>query len=116
MSSVRIVNNLPAFVSATQRRGLAAMTQALSAGMGESSVLTPIDSSNLLNSMYQDVQQDGSTIRGRVGYTAEYAEPVHDPDNPQRFRRASAEKEFLRKGFDAAEPTIARVFREALKT
>jgi hypothetical protein len=55
-------------------------------------------------------------VRGRVGYTAEYAAAVHDPDNPQNFRRASAEKEFLRKGFERAEPNIRNVIAGAIKT
>lgn len=112
----RIVNNLPAFVDATQQRAVRGMTQALILGASEAAAMTPIDTSTLLNSQYRDVQQDGAQIRGRVGYTADYAAAVHDPDNPQRFRRAGAEKEFLRKGFDNAEPNIAAVLAGSIRT
>lgn len=112
----RLVNNLPAFVSTTQQRAVRGMTQAMVLGASEAAALTPIDTSNLLNSQYRDVQQVGEQIRGRVGYTADYAAAVHDPDNPQRFRRASAEKEFLRKGFDRAEPNIAAVLAGSIRT
>jgi hypothetical protein len=111
----RIVNNLPAFVSLTQQRGVRGMTQAMILGASEASVLTPIDTSTLLNSQYRDVQQQGAKVRGRVGYTAEYAAAVHDPDNPQNFRRASAEKEFLRKGFERAEPAIRSAIKAAIR-
>lgn len=113
--ATRLVNNLPRFVDRTQQRGVRGMTQALILGASEASVLTPIDTSNLLNSQYRNVQQDGDAIRGRVGYTADYAAAVHDPDNPQNFRRASAEKEFLSKGFERSEPNIRRVLTEAIK-
>lgn len=114
--NVRIVNNLPAFVSATQMRAVRGMTQALILGASEAAARTPIDTSTLLNSQYRDVQQEGDTIRGRVGYTAEYAAAVHDPDNPQRFRRQGATKEFLRLGFEDAEPNIKAVLAGAIKT
>lgn len=114
--ATRIVNNLPAFTNQVQRRAVRGMTQALVLGASEASALTPIDTSNLLNSQYRDVQQEGAAIRGRVGYTAEYAAAVHDPDNPQNFRRASAEKEFLRKGFERAEPNIRGVLTGAIRT
>jgi hypothetical protein len=112
----RVVNNLPAFVDATQQRAVRGMTQALILGASEASAMTPIDTSNLLNSQYRDVQQDGDKIVGRVGYTADYAAAVHDPDNPQRFRRASAEKEFLKKGFERAEPSIEAVLAGSIRT
>jgi hypothetical protein len=116
MTKPRIVNKLPQFVQATQQRAVRGMTQALVLGASEASVLTPIATSTLLNSQFRQVEQDGDQIRGSVGYTAEYALPVHDPDRPQNFRRASAEKEFLRKGFERAEPNIKRVLRGAIKT
>ena len=71
--------------------------------------------SNLLNSQYRDVSASGGVVRGRVGYTADYAPFVHDPDVPQTFRRASAEKEFLTKGFESEEPQIRRALAGSIK-
>lgn len=116
MTRPRIVNRLPQFVDATQQRAARAMAQALILGASEASVLTPIDTSTLLNSQYRRVDVDGEQIVGTVGYTAAYAMPVHDPDNPQNFRRVSAEKEFLKKGFENAEPNIRRVITGAIRT
>ena len=112
----RIVNRLPQFVGSVQARAARGMTQALVLGASEASVLTPIDTGTLLNSQYRRVDKDGEKIVGSVGYTAEYALAVHDPDNPQNFRRETSEKEFLRKGFENAEPNIRRVLKGALKT
>ena len=112
----RITNKLPQFVQTTQGRAARGMTQALILGASEASVLTPIATSTLLNSQYRAVSKEGAAVRGRVGYTASYASPVHDPDVKQNFRRASAEKEFLKKGFERAEPNIRAVLSGAIKT
>lgn len=116
MAGPRVTNSLAAFVADRERRAARGMTQALILGASEASVLTPIDTSTLLNSQYREVKKDGDRIVGRVGYTASYAQPVHDPDHPQNFRRPSAEKEFLRKGFERAEPNIRAVVIGAIKT
>ena len=113
--ATRIVNRLPQFTDRVQRRGARGLVQALILGASEASVLTPIDTSNLLNSQYRRVEKDGERIVGTCGYTAEYALPVHDPSNPQNFRRASAEKEFLKHGFERAEPNIRAVLTGAIR-
>lgn len=116
MKTARIVNRLPQFIEERQRRAAAGMTKALVLGASEASVMTPIDTSTLLNSQYRQVTQEGPRIIGTVGYTAAYAMPVHDPDNPQKFRRPTAMKEFLRLGFENAEPNIRAVLIGAIKT
>lgn len=116
MNKPRVTNNLPQFVGTVQQRGARTMTQALILGASEASVLTPVDTSLLLNSQYKAVRVEGDRVVGTVGYTAEYAAYVHDPDVPQDFRRATAEKEFLRKGFERAKPNIDKVIAGGLKT
>jgi hypothetical protein len=116
VSKPRVVNLMPRFIDSRQRKAAAGMSKALILGASEASVLTPIDTSALLNSQYRKVEVDGSRIVGTVGYTAEYALPVHDPDNKQTFRRASAEKEFLKRGFENAEPNIRAVIKGEIKT
>jgi hypothetical protein len=115
MARPRVTNNMPRFVNDTQHKLARGMLQGLVLGASEASVLTPIDTSTLLNSQYRDVRPDGAKVVGTVGYTAEYAAAVHDPSNPQNFRRASAEKEFLRKGFERAEPNIRAVLTGAIR-
>ena len=113
--ATRFVDRLPQFVAAeVPQRAARGMTQALILGASEAAVLTPIDTSTLLNSQFRSVRSEGSRVVGTVGYTADYAVPVHDPDVKQTFRRSSAEKEFLTKGMERAEPQMRRALRGAL--
>lgn len=82
------------------RKVVRALTSAMIIGSSQAAIYTPIDTSYLLNSQFREIIVNGARITGRVGYTASYAAYVHDPANPQRFRRATAEKEFLTKGFE----------------
>lgn len=116
MSQSRITNRLPQFLANVEAKSARAVTQALIIGASEASVLTPIDTSTLINSQTRSVEKRGSQIVGTAGYTAEYAAAVHDPNVKQNFRRASAEKEFLKKGFERAEPNIRAVIKGIIKT
>ena len=116
MATGRMTNRLPQFITAVEQKAARGVTQALILGASEASVMTPIDTSTFLNSQYRRLDKEGSKIVGAVGYTAEYAADVHDPNVKQRFRRSTAEKEFLRKGFEESEPNIRAVITGAIKT
>lgn len=116
MTTRRFNDRLPQFLSAVEQKAARGVTQALILGASEASVMTPIDTSTLLNSQFRNVTKEGSKIVGTVGYTAEYAKYVHDPNVKQKFRRSTAEKEFLKKGFEEAEPNIRAVITGSIKT
>jgi hypothetical protein len=116
INRVRVENRLPQFIDRTEQRAARGVAQAMVLIGSETSVLTPIDSSNLINSRYSRVSKDGTRIVGETGYTAEYAAAVNDPDNPQKFRRPTATKDFLVKGAENAEPLIRKVLTGAIKT
>lgn len=116
MATRRTSNRLPQFLAAVEQKAARGVTQALIIGASEASVMTPIDTSTLLNSQFRNVTKEGSKIVGTVGYTAEYARYVHDPNVKQKFRRSTARKEFLKKGFEEAEPNIRAVITGAIKT
>ena len=116
MATRRMTNRLPQFLSAVEQKAARGVTQALILGASEASVMTPVDTSTLLNSQFRKVDKKGSKIVGTVGYTAEYAKYVHDPNIKQRFRRSTAEKEFLKRGFEESEPNIRAVITGAIKT
>lgn len=116
MKRARVTSTLPQFVARVHDKAERGMTQALILGASEASVLTPIDTSNLINSQFKAIRRAPGKIIGTVGYTAAYALPVHDPDHPQNFRRASARKEFLKLGFEQAEPNIRAVLKGSIKT
>ncbi|HRI16900.1 MAG TPA: hypothetical protein PL196_00100 [Burkholderiaceae bacterium] len=117
MSGARVEDNLSQFVgSVVPQRAAAGMTRALIIGAAEASVRTPIDTSTLLNSQFRLVRAEGSRIIGTVGYTANYAVPVHDPNVRQTFRRSSATKEFLTRGMESAEPQMRAALAGSMKT
>lgn len=116
MATRRTSNRLPQFLAAIEQKAARGVTQALILGASEASVMTPIDTSTLLNSQFRNVTKEGSKIVGTVGYTVEYAKYVHDPNVKQKFRRSTARKEFLKIGFEEAEPNIRAVITGAIKT
>lgn len=110
----RVKGNLNRLIEDISGRKVArAIQSALIIGSSQAALYTPIDTSTLINSQYRELIVKGVRVTGRVGYTANYAVWVHDPNVKQTFRRATAEKEFLSKGFDDARDQIdAAVYKE----
>jgi hypothetical protein len=75
------------------------LTKVLIAGAAHAARITPVDTSNLINSQFRRVEKGASGMFGRVGYTAAYARFVHD-GGEKSWQKASAEAQFLRKGFE----------------
>lgn len=99
--------NLDALIGDIQgRKAVRALQSALIIGSSQAALYTPIDTSTLINSQYRELSVNGSRLTGRVGYSANYAVYVHDPSIPQNFRRATAQKEFLTKGFEDSRVAI----------
>ena len=82
----RIINDVKG------RKVVRALQSAMIIASSQAAIYTPIDTSTLLNSQYRELINNGVRLTGRVGYTANYAVFVHDPNVPQTFRRAAAEK------------------------
>lgn len=107
--ALKITNRLPAVLSGVQRKGVRAITKAIIIGASNASVKTPMDTSTLLNSQRRKIESIGDIIKGTCSYgegEAVYAAYVHDPNVKQTFRRATAEKEFLKRGFEEAKSLI----------
>ncbi|EPZ5203610.1 HK97 gp10 family phage protein [Citrobacter freundii complex sp. 2024EL-00748] len=104
----RIINDVQG------RKVVRAIQSALIIGSSQAALYTPIDTSTLLNSQFRDITVNGNRVTGRVGYSANYAMYVHDPNVPQTFRRATARKEFLTKGFEDMRSQIDTVMRKEL--
>lgn len=101
-------------------------------GGGYAALLTPVDTSFLINSQYQEIDNTPAGMQLRLGYTARYAEWVHDMPGKlkgqprENFGRTSdgvefgggtgngdywdpnAEPEFLSKGIDENLGAITR--------
>jgi len=107
--------NLNALIGDIQgRKVVRAVQSALIIGSSQAALYTPIDTSMLLNSQFRDITVNGNRVAGRVGYSANYAMYVHDPNVPQTFRRATARKEFLTKGFEDTRSQIDAVIKKEL--
>lgn len=105
----RIINDVKG------RKAVRALQSAMLIGGAQAALYTPIDTSTLLNSQYRELNVNGTRLTGRVGYSAHYAVYVHDPNVPQVFRRATAEKEFLTKGFADMQGQITEAMRKELE-
>ena len=107
-----------------------AITEALIIGGGAADVMTPVDTSFLINSRYRVVTQGRSGWNGRFGYAARYAAAVHekpgtnvgkniqrDPSNPSRgvMWAPAGEPEFLKKGFEQSRALITEAVLRAMR-
>lgn len=107
--------NLNALVGDIQgRKVVRAMQSALIIGGSQAALYTPIDTSTLINSQFREITVNGNRVTGRVGYSANYATYVHDPNVPQNFLRATARKEFLTKGFEDTQRQIDAVIAKEM--
>ncbi|MFK8259110.1 HK97 gp10 family phage protein [Erwinia sp. AnSW2-5] len=96
------------------RKAVRALQSALIIGSSQAALYTPIDTSTLINSQFRELDVKGTRLTGRVGYSANYAVYVHDPNVPQTFRRATAQKEFLTKGFEDTRELIDRTIKKEM--
>lgn len=92
-----------------------AMYRSLKAVAWLSAHYTPVDTSTLLNSQYTETLVRGKRLIGRVGYSANYALFVHDPNVKQTFKKPSARKEFLKLGFEESKEEIDRIIKEEMR-
>lgn len=94
------------------------LLEVLIVASGFAATMTPIDTSNLINSQFRRVETSGTRVKGIMGYTAAYAAAVHDKpgtllgtntprskSDPSRGNvwDPDAEPEFLRKAFEDAD-------------
>ena len=96
------------------RKVVRALQSAMLIGSAQAALYTPLDTSTLINSQFREITANGVRVTGRVGYTASYAVFVHDPEVKQTFRRASAQKEFLTKGFEDTRSQIDAAVKKEL--
>lgn len=96
------------------RKVVRAIQSSLIIGSTQASLYTPIDTSMLINSQFREISVKNGFITGRVGYSANYAAYVADPDIHMTFRRATAKKDFLNKGFEDTARIRAEVVRREL--
>tara|TARA_R110000868_G_C10952146_1_gene767900 strand:- start:1653 stop:2015 length:363 start_codon:yes stop_codon:yes gene_type:complete len=91
------------------------LTQVLMTGQNHGIMLTPVgDTSNLINSRFIQVQNNGMNFKGLAGYTANYAKYVHD-GGPKNWQKLGAEDRFLEKGFEDNLPELRQIIINGYK-
>lgn len=99
----------------TGRKVARAIQSAMLIGGAQATLFTPVgDTSTLINSQFREITVNGTRVTGRVGYSANYAVFVHDPKVKQKFRRATARKEFLKLGFEESRGEIEAAMRQEM--
>ena len=98
---------------------------AATVGAGYATLLTPVDTSNLINSQYIKVSNNSDGVSVTTGYTANYAAAVHSkpgklkgkprPNKNGKYWDPQAEPEFLSKGFNDNLNEIWSAFNKAMK-
>lgn len=99
----------------TGRKVTRAIQAAMLIGGAQATLFTPIDTSTLINSQFREITVNGTRVTGRVGYSANYAVFVHDPKVKQKFRRATARKEFLKLGFEESRDEIEAAMHQEMR-
>lgn len=74
----QVVMKLNKFVKNTDKKAIRAIYMALDVVAADAALMTPIDTSNLVNSQFKDVDLSGVRITGKIGYSAAYALYVHN--------------------------------------
>lgn len=102
----------------TEVRARKTVTEVLIQAAGYAATMTPIDTSNLINSQYRVVKISEDSVSGMLGYTAAYAAAVHDAAGTYKGRNIMRDKkdpgrgvfwapdgepQFLRKAFEQAD-------------
>ncbi len=94
---------------------------------GYATLMTPVDTSNLINSQYRIVKNTGTKVIAAIGYTAKYAAAVHEkpgtlrgagvmrPSGRGEFWNPSGEPMFLSKAGDENLAEIDNAIRRAMK-
>jgi hypothetical protein len=90
------------------------ITEVLMTGQNHAVMLTPVDTSNLINSRFLQIKNAGYGFIGQAGYTANYAKYVHD-GGLKNWQKIGAEDRFLEKGFEENLPELRQIIIDGYK-
>ena len=94
---------------------------------GYATLMTPVDTSNLINSQYRIVKNTGTKVVAAIGYTVRYAAAVHEkpgtlrgtgvmrPSGRGNYWDPDAEPQFLSKAGDDNLSEIDQAIERAMK-
>ena len=104
-------NTKKVFEDIRTKKAARTVVEILIAGRSYTLMLTPVDTSNLINSQFIDHEVGTNSVKGVFGFTAEYAAAVHEKPGTLKGQPRSrtgagnywdpnAEPKFVEKGFD----------------
>ena len=121
----RVNQNLEKIAKEIEAKVEKALYVSATLGAGYAHMLTPVDTSNLINSQYIKLIPSVNGWSAKIGYTANYAAAVHSkkgtlrdkprPDGNSNYWDPSGEPKFLTKGFEQNASEIRQVFFRAMK-
>lgn len=110
----------------TEERTEKALYLVASQGRAVADTMTPVDTSNLINSGYApQIEKKAGGMTATVGYTAKYAFFVHEKpgtlkgqsrkNGNGKYWDPSGEPKFLKKGFEEIKHKIPALLKQAYK-
>ena len=127
-TQIKVSKNMRQVRETIEHQAQHVVLRALIVGGSEVAGLTPVATSNLLNSQFRSVGMEGGKVVGTFAYTASYAAAVHSkpgrllgqkvPRSPRALGFVwgpSAEPHFVTKGFENAKPNIDQVIEKGMK-
>lgn len=108
-----------------QLKAESAIRAVIDTGAGYAQLITPIDTSLLVNSQYTTTGADSYGVYGAVGYTAEYAAAVHAKKGTLKglprangngsYWSPDGEPQFLTKAFNENKAELNQIFYGMMK-
>ena len=80
----------------------------------KSQEICPVDTGNLINSAFTDVELKGSKVVGTIGYTAAYAPFVHEMTDA-KFKKPKAKAKFLEDPLKENTQEILKILKDNIK-
>lgn len=106
-----VLGNLNQQIKQIGVRSRGGMRKALLIVRRDSVKLTPVDTGNLRNSAFTEVEEEGGQISGVIGYTADYAAEVHETD--KNYKRG--QWKFLETALAQNHDAILRAIAEEVR-
>lgn len=114
----KVLKNLNKEIKGIQGKTKAGVLAAVTFIEGESNEIVPQKLGKLINSSFSDVGKRFilfGKIVGRVGYTAKYADIVHEMPETNNFTKPGTGPQFLLKAVTRNAQTILKIIRARVK-
>jgi len=109
-----VLKNLNREIQAIEGRSKAGIRQAVLLVRRRSQIYTPVDTGNLVNSIYTEVYDTSKGPVGEIGYTAAYAPRVHEMIGAT-FKKPGARAKFLETALNESVKDILSTIKKRVE-